>query len=214
MISRRTLYTCQRAAGLIALLALAAGCTTVDPAKPDPVPETTYDWPDTREQLMANFVQAYQEMDYEEYEACLHPDFRFVFIGGDIWERVQDLVSTENMFDGNQGHDEHGQVALSVQSIAVNRFDQLGDWTAQDATHPFFPNTDEGLYDVQLIFFLEGGEHTITITSGQLFYLAAEDVDDGEGGTRTRWFLAGQRDLDSKLRTNDDLNWGDIKALY
>ncbi len=196
----------------LALLALA-GCGSDDPVDPgdDPV---IYKWPETREDLVDNFEQAYGEMNITEYEKILHPDFEFMFAGTEIWERSQDITSTTNMFGGNQGHDEQGQVVLGVQSISVNTFHQIGTWQTQDPTHPYFPNTDLGLFDVQIVFYLEGGEHTITVTSEQQFYVIAEDVEQDDGTTRSRYFMVGQRDLGESLAKGENRSWGTIKHIY
>ncbi len=217
MTSRRTVHTCKVAALVAILMLLAlAGCDSDDPAKPDPDPdpETSYQWPDTREKLMENFEQAYVEMDIDEYDFILHDDFIFIFTDTEVWTRLQDIQSTTNMFSGEQGEYGDGWAVLGVQSIAVHTFNQIGVWERQEPTHPYFPDTDQGLFDVQIVFYLEGGEHTLTVSSEQLFYVKSEEVDDGEGGTRTRCFLAGQRDLGSGLKTNEDMTWGSVKALY
>ncbi len=180
------------------VLALALGGCIFSPQDdngPGDTPEPQYKWPATREDLMDNFEQAYSEMNITEYEKILHDDYKFIFTDTEIWERQQDITSTTNMFNGNQGYDEHGQVVLGVQSISVNTFHQIGTWQTQDPTHPYFPNTDLGLFDVQIVFYLEGGEHTITVTSEQNFYVIEEDVEQDDGTTRSRYFMLGQRDL-------------------
>ncbi|MBC8424658.1 hypothetical protein H8E07_11080, partial [bacterium] len=64
---------------IIILAAILGGCSGDDPVDPGPV-VIPYDWPETAEQLMANFERAYSEMNIDEYGIVLHEDFKFIFI--------------------------------------------------------------------------------------------------------------------------------------
>jgi len=192
------------AAGLVFTVLAAGGCI-FSPQSDDngpsiPVPEVV--WPDTPVKLMGNFEIAYSTMEFSVYEEVLHEDYKFVFADGlVIWERLDDLRSTENMFAGNPGEDpETGAIKQGVQSISINTLDQIGDWIHEPETHPHFPDSERALYEVMIVFTLEGGDNTITVDSQQLFYVKSEEIDMGDGTTKTRFFLYGQQDFDDKKK--------------
>lgn len=191
-------------AGLLVCALAVGGCifSPQDDPEPTPPPVIVYVWPDTREKLMKNFEQAYGEMNIEEYEKILHPDYKFIFTNNDIWERQDDIASTTNMFAGRPGEDETG-LRNGVQSIDVNTMVPLGDWAVQPSNHPYFPDSQRILYQVQIVFNLLGDDgsgtpSTITVSSNQFFYLKSEEIDQGDGTTRTRWFLVGQQDQEGE----------------
>jgi hypothetical protein len=192
-------------AGGVALAVLATGGCIFSPQSEDggpatPPPEAV--WPDTPEKLMGNFEIAYLTMDYTIYEDVLHEDYKFVFADGlRIWERLDDLESMQNLFAGNPGEDpDTGAIKPGVQSIDINTFIPLGDWIHEPATHPNFPDSERALYNVMLVFNLglgdDGTPSTITVQSDQLFYVRSEEIDQGDGTTKTKFFLLGQQDFD------------------
>jgi len=185
----------------LALTVLAGGGCIFSP-DPDPEPETPivepFQWPDTADKLLENFERAYGEMNTTEYELILHEDYKFIFIDNvDIWYRQDDIQSTSNMFAGNPGEDELGNFKDGVQSISINTLIRQTPWEAVPADDPDFPNSEKAFYQVQIVFTLNGGENTITVDSDQQFYVKSEDVDQGDGTTRLRYYLYGQRDLES-----------------
>ena len=194
---------------LLALLTLAACTSGGSPEAPDPSPGDETAWPGTPEQLMANLVAAYEDMDYAAYEACLHPDFRFVFPDGDVWSRAQDLSSAEHLFAGDAGSN-----GMSVSSVIIRTLEQAGTWTETDSTHVYFPDTRQGVFAAVLIFRLDSGTHTITVDAAQHFFLVSGMADPGDGTPITRWYLAGQQDFDPWRSSDTPATWGDVKALY
>ena len=191
------------------------GCSSDDPVSPGP-PLIPYIWPETADELMVNFERAYTEMHAVEYENALHEDFKFIFIdSAEVWYRQTDLTSTANMFAGNPGTNPDDTYRAPIQSIAINTLIRQTPWTAVPSDDPDFPDTEKALYQVQIIFVHEGGENTMTVQSDHLFFVMPEEIDQGDGSTRTRYFLAGQRDLaggggkGGKSRT-----WGAVKAIY
>jgi len=181
-----------------------------------------YQWPDTPAKLIENFKQAYAEMNVDEYRNVLHLDYKFIFIdNAEIWTRDEDLRSTENMFAGNPGVDEEGNLRDGVQSITIDKLIQQTPWENVPPTDPDFPDSEQSLFEVRIIFTLEGGANTITVASDQQFYVISEEVDQGDQTTRTRYYLSGQRDLLSNRTVgsieqlkNEDMSWGSVKSLY
>ncbi len=199
---------------VVGLSGLLGGCTSDDPSDPVNDPVVQYIWPNTADKLMVNFELAYANMDIDEYENCLHPDFRFVFTNGDIWERADDMTSTTNMFAGNLGHDSEGNPRSGVQSIEFIEMTQQLIWDTTRPDHPHFPVSDQALYKVKITFYLDGGMNTITVSSQQLFYAVALEVNQGLGTTRTRYFLCGQQDIESRKSGIETKSWGEIKTFF
>ena len=185
-----------------ALLALIPGCfSSGDPADNDP-PDPTYPFPGTAEQLMTNFKNAYDRMNIAEYRNVLHADFLFVFAAGSpvapptgVYTREDDLESTTNMFNGEQGQDQDGTVKPGVRDIEFTQLQRLTDWEDVPGDDLRFPGARRAQYDVRIVFLLETESlNTITIDCQQLFYVKSvtEPVD---GGTREHFYLIGQQDL-------------------
>jgi len=174
-----------------------------------------YQWSETPDELMGTFAQAYGEMSINPYEDILHEDFKFIFIDDvAIWDKADDLASTANMFAGNPGQNPDGSFREGVQSISLNTLIRQTPWEGIHANDPDFPDSERALYQVNIRFTLEGGLNTITVASDQEFYVKAEQIDQGDGTTRTRYFLAGQRDLGYRGKANEDVTWGQVKSLY
>jgi len=183
----------------LALLVLAAGGCIFSPEDdtggggPPPAP---WVWPGDAEQLMENFERAYSEMNIIEYEKILHEDYKFIFIDAtDTWYRQQDIQSTTNMFAGNPGVNPDDSYRDPVQTIAINTLIRQTPWEDVPANDPDFPNSERALFQVQIVFTLDGGENTITVQSDQQFYVKSEEIDQGDGTTKTKYYLYGQRDL-------------------
>jgi len=185
-------------AGLVLTVLAGGGC--IFSPDPDPTPDTEppepYQWPDTADKLMENFERSYIEMSIDAYRDVLHTDYKFIFIGNETWYRDDDLASTDNMFAGNPGIDpETQELKDGVQSIAINTLLKQTPWEDVPANDPDFPNSKKAYFQVLIIFTLDGGLNTITVDSDQMFYVKSEEVDQGDGTTRTRFYLYGQRDI-------------------
>lgn len=175
-------------------MVLAAGGCIFSPQDDDDPPAeepSVYVWPDEPDELMANFENAYADMDIEHYEDALHDDYKFIFTNNDIWERQDDIASTENMFAGNPGTND-----MAVQSIEIQSLIRQQAWTEEASDHPYFPSSLRAEYQVIIVFKLEGGTNTITVNSSQLFYAQAVEEEDN-GVTKTRYYLVGQQDVAS-----------------
>jgi hypothetical protein len=194
-------------AALAAVSALAYGC--FDSGIPEEVapPASSYPFPDTADQLMANFRAAWDSMDIDEYSYALHADFVFVFAdgcpvapSGGAYTRAEELLHTGRIFAGEPGFDQIGQLPKpGVRDVDFPRLDRLTDWEGLPADDPRFPGALCALFDVRIGFYLDGvGQNTIAVDSQQLFYVKAVDEPQRDGGTRQRFCLIGQRDLDNE----------------
>lgn len=197
------------------LVLCLTGCSDEDPVVPDPADEP-YPWPESADELMDNVRLAYDEMDGEAYGIALHDDFKFIFIGhARVWSRATDIASMERMFGGLPGENPDGTYRAPVQGISVVTLTKHTPWQAVPGDDPDFPNSAMAVYEVLIVFTLEGGENTITVDSDQEFYVEDEEVDTGDGTTRTRYQLVGQRDVaPSYPKANEAMAWGEVKSLF
>jgi hypothetical protein len=192
---------------VFAVLALSiGGCfDSGDPEDTDP-PPVAYPFPDTVEQLMTNFRDAYDSMNITEYDNVLHEDFRFIFAeGSDIdpdgyFTREEDLLSTTHMFNGEQGMSDIGEIKPGVRDIDFRLLTQLSPtWEVVPESDVDFPGASRAIFDVELVFNLrDDGNSTITIDSQQCFYVQSEPEEIAGGGSRLRYYLIGHRDLVNK----------------
>jgi hypothetical protein len=186
-----------------------------------------FPFPDTADKLMTNFKNAYGEMNVGEYSNVLHSDFIFVFADwsdvappSGIYTRDEDLQSTTNMFNGEQGQSPDGQPIPAVRDIAFQQLVRLTDWEDVPETDPYFPGAIRALYDVHVVFNLVNeGWITITVDTQQLFYVRAVAEEQKDGNTQQHFYLIGQQDLDGKLSvspfaSNEDMSWSIVKVLY
>lgn len=171
--------------------------------------------PETPDELMSDFYAAYTSMDIDAYDAVLDEAFKFIFIDNiGMFTRTQDMNSTGNMFAGEPGQNPDGSYRLGVQAISINTLIRQTPWELVPANDPDFPDTERALYLVQIVFRNQGGENTMTVQSDQLFYVSAEEFSQGDGTTRYRYSLAGQRDLLGGGKANEDMTWGSVKSIY
>jgi hypothetical protein len=186
-----------------------------------------FPFPDTADKLMTNFKNAYDEMNIDEYSNVLHSDFIFVFADGSpvaptsgIYTREEDLQSTTNMFNGEQGMDPDGQPKPGVRDIEFTELTQLTVWEDVPETDIYFPGAIRALFDVRVVFCLNTEYmNTITVDSHQLFYLQSIDEAQDGGSNRTHFYMIGQQDLDGKLSvssfaSNENMSWSIVKVLY
>ncbi|MDO9695352.1 MAG: hypothetical protein Q7W56_11500 [Candidatus Latescibacteria bacterium] len=187
------------------LCALAGGCFDPEdsPIEPDPA-VSTYPFPDTADQLMANVRDAYDGMDSVEYAFTLHEDFEFVFspeclIGpdDDTYSREEDLLHTTRLLDGEPGFDmAHQRVLPAVRDIAFLQFENLTGWSEVSMDEPGYPGGLKAMYAVTAVMTLDTvDDNTYGIDSLQLFFAKRGLATLPDGGTRQRYYLIGQQDL-------------------
>ncbi len=191
-------------AALAALVVLAGGCifSPDDDVTNPPVPPS-YPFPDSEVVLMENFKTAYDNMNIEEYRNVLHADFKFVFIDGTpvtptsgYYTREEDLQSTTRMFNHEQGMNNDGEIRAGVRDVDFRYLEKLLDW--EDVQDPEFPGAKSALFEVQIVLYLDDEfNSTITVESQQIFYSKSELEVQEDSSTRQRFYLVGQKDLDT-----------------
>ncbi len=179
-------------------------------------------FPDTPDQLMANFKTVYEAMDSDVYRDLIHPDFMMILEPstiqdfpevGETLDFDEEMGIAGNMFSGAPGHDPEGFITAPVSSIAVPDLERLSVWEISPANDPI-PNTRSALFQVR-IEFNRTGDTTLRVTGQVKFYVTARD-SLYQGEVRPYYQMVGQSDYtnDTFLKSNEDVCFGSAKALY
>jgi len=189
------------------LCALAGGCFDAEDSPIDPDPAvSTYPFPDTAEQLMANVRAAYEDMDITEYAFTLHEDFVFLFstecliapVGGS-YTREEDLLHTGRLLSGETGYDQvHDRVLPAVRDIEIVEFENLTGWSEVAPEEPGFPGGMKAMYAVTAFMTLDtADDNSYGIDGLQVYYVKQDAESVPEGESRLCFYLVGQKDLAS-----------------
>ncbi|MBA4389301.1 MAG: hypothetical protein C0404_15120 [Verrucomicrobia bacterium] len=207
VLSPRLAHALRILAVLAFLGAMAGGCFDSEdvPVQPEPV-VSAYPFPDTAEQLMANVRAAYEDMDIVEYAFTLHEDFVFLFstecliapVGGS-YTREEDLLHTGRLLGGETGYDQvNDRVLPAVKDIEFLEFENLTGWSEVAPEEPGFPGGMKAMYGVSAFMTLDTSDaNSYGIDALQLFYVKQVAVTVPGGESRLRYYLVGQKDLES-----------------
>jgi hypothetical protein len=217
----RTLFTNRHLSRLVwAVLAvlLLAGCSDDDPTTPDP---GAYPFADTEDRALVNFKTAYESLDTDAYvDVVLDDEYGFVFADNSPytpaagWDRGAEVESVTSMFAGNAGYDTVLDTAKpGVQDIDFRTLRRLNAWEDVPLSDPEFPGARKALFEVEIVFILDGGTNTYTMAGQQLFYVMGAEETVG-GVARTRWRVCGQKDLTASSKAGEPMSWGTLKTIY
>ena len=213
---------------LTAILAslLVSGCSnSTDPV--DEGPEyLDYSTPDN---VIDNFVTAWNEMDIAEYrdvilyagdpltrEEDYYAEFKFYFIDyyseGLLWNLEEEQTHTQALFSGDPGS---GGITPGVESVSL-RFNAAGLWTAPDNPievfedeYPIGTRYCTYLTDMTIILTdtIEGSDvNVLLVRSTVRFY-----VIPVEGGEYRLWKWI---DIEGGFRVAGTSSWSDVKVLW
>lgn len=175
---------------LIMLALQFTGCFGFDDVvAPDPG-SGSYPFPETPDQVMANFASAYASRDLEGYAATLHRDFTFVPAGAAAdpkahYSRERELRVAANMFSGVD-REKNGVVIAGISRIVFERCEPLGAWNADgDALRR--------TYGVRVRFLRDRGSELMVDGECDFTVVAVELPDDG-GGSRRGYQILRQVD--------------------
>jgi hypothetical protein len=170
--------------GLGSLLLLAAAGCLFSPDEPEDNgggPNIDLPFPDSKEQLLANFQRVYELMDINVYGPMLHDDYKFFLQEDDIeglglpfdhFNRDDDIDLMTNIFSGNPHLRDDGEVSAAVTEITFGRMDQTTVW--ENSNHPDFPGAQRATFSVD-IEFNRPADTKILVTGSTEFYLASRD---------------------------------------
>ncbi len=165
-----------------------------------PPPPPVIPFPDSEDQLIANFKTAYTSMNIDNYRPVLHPDYLFILRaedvppgGSDRFTYAEELAVTENMFSGLPIERPGDTTVPAISSISIAVLNRLGIWIDVGPSDTNFPNTRKGLYEIQITF-SRPDANTIIVNGEQEFYVASRD-SVANGLTRQYFQLRGQVDM-------------------
>lgn len=177
-------------------------------------------FPDSEDQLIANFLWSLGNLDHTHYADVFHVDYRFKFQSFDVerfelpsafLDREQELEVAVNTFAPSSG----------INAIHVEKFDRLENWV--DATsHPDFPGTRRGIFEVELLV-ERPGSTDLSITGLQEFFLARRDSTLPGGQVRPYFAMIGQVDQSNAQKRGwqvvrhlvpELMSWGAFKVLH
>jgi hypothetical protein len=212
------------------LLALLVACSLVltftgckdndDPVVPQ-TPADVLPFPDTPDQLMANFKTAYADMDLAPYrDEVLNQDYRFILQDS----TVEQFGLLDNIFDfadevriaGKMFTTQPNSLGQIISAIEMQIMQGQGAWTAVPEDDPDFGGVGALVRDYSiLIYFNVQGDFRYETRGDQLFYVVADTVLHA-GVMTPRFSLLGQSDQTSivPLKSTEPTTWGTVKALY
>lgn len=211
------------AAVLLAVVALTiSGCSDDDPStKPNPQ-SYRLPFPDTPDQLMANFQTAVATRDLDAYrDEILADQYEFILqnqtvqqfgLPRAVLDRSAELAITQKMFSGQPNEDGRVLAAIDFQI-----FQPHGPWMPVPAADGYFQAIPGALvrnFDLVIVFDMQG-DLDYEIQGQQLFY-AIPDIRLRDGNMVQCYRLRGQLDACSLVSPDQTAaaTWGSVKAQY
>jgi len=193
------------------------GCSEDDPAAPNDSP--TYPAATHPDTLISNLIRAYEAMDHDAYADMLHANYVFDPVGEGgywgfpaTWDRVTELDIARNMFDGLPGEDpDTGAIKPGIQSISINTLIRQSEWASVPPEDTIYSDAQYAHFDAFIVFTLEGGENTMTVSYDQVFFVR-EVI--GKSNEESIYQIVGHREIRSYLKGNEDNSWSVIKSIY
>jgi hypothetical protein len=174
-----------------------------------------YPFPDTEDQLMANFVAAYSARNIDGYREVLHDDFRFMFQQADIQnfglptnhlDRDQEIAISQVMFSGAPGP---GGVP-GISQIAIQVFVPQTAWE-DVGDHPDFPGSRHRIYAINMDV-VRPNSTTLQVQGQAEFFVVSQDSMT-QGGVLPYWQILGHLDQ-TETKAVESASWGTLKILY
>ena len=205
--------------GVLAGMMILAGCSDDD----DPVlviPEPAIG-PESADELVRQFVSAYEAMDVDQYQVLLDPDFlmilqevtteEFPSVGTSLDYLDEERIHTR-MFSGELLSDPNGLIVPGVQDIEFTRIRALGVWSPTDDVDRF-PATEWAPFEVEILWDRGQSFWTSKVAGTVKIYARANEIEVG-GTQKTYYTMAGMVDLTNLHKSSESSTWGGVKALF
>ncbi len=189
---------------LMMLLLASGGCIfSPDDDGDDNIipPDPELPFPDTPDQLIANFKTVYTGMDFNAYrDEILSEDYTFVLqaetveefeLSDNIYEYADELVIAQKMFSGQPNQD-----GVVLSTIEIQSLQPQGGWLDVPANDPYFggyPGARFRNYIIVSYFIAQGGDFRYEVQGNVLFYVTSTE-EMHEGALTPRYRLLGQLD--------------------
>ena len=178
-------------------------------------------FPDTPDQLLANFRTIYETRDTDEYRIILDPAFvtllqpetvnEFPLVGNEL-DFAEEIRIHDRLFSAESQTDPGGGFIPAVVQISFSRLTQIVDWGLSLPTDPI-PSTLSSLYDVEILVDRGQAYSTLKVEGQIRFYATTAEVLH-EGQPRTYYRLVGQLDLTDSRKDVSIMAWGSLKAYF
>jgi len=208
------------------ILLIMAGCSKEEenPLVPEDelnLPDSSLPFPDTPDQLLANFQTIYETRDADEYQLILDPAFvtllqqdtinEFPHVGTEL-DVAEEIQIHGRLFLGETLTDPDGGLLPAVLNFSFSRFNKIVDWGLSLPSDPI-PNTLSALYDVEILAD-RGQTFSTLMVEGQIrFYVSTAGVIL-DGQPKSYFRLVGQQDLTDNNKDVDEILWGSLKVLF
>ena len=211
---------------MFGVLLAASGCSDdeknpVTPGTGENFPVSSLPFPDTPEQLMANFQKIYETRDTDEYKLILDPAFETLlqqsaqneFPGvGPTLGMTEEYRLHERMFLGEPLEDANGNFLPAIAAIGFSKFRNLVGWGMSLPTDPI-PNTLSAIYEVDIL--VDRGQNFSTLkVAGTIRFYVTTAEGKLNGQPKTYYRLIGQLDLTNIGKSTAVIAWGSLKAWY
>ena len=182
---------------------------------------TKLPFPDSPQQVMENFVTAYETQDVVEYLLIMHPDFQTILQQGTMDEfpdvgptldRYEEQNIHKRMFSGLALSDPNGDLVPGISAIVFEVFQPLAPWE-DTPNDDIIPNAMYSLYEVQILVDRGQTYSTLRVEGMIKFYVVSREFEH-EGSIRHYFQMIGQVDLTDSFKSTESTNWGSIKALF
>jgi len=217
--SGKTVHILVLVVAALAGMMILTGCSDDDPVVvPDPDPPIG---PKSPDELMVQFVRAYETMDLEKYLALLDPEFLMI-LGAETIIDFPDVGTTldftkeerihQRMFSGEQHEDPDGNFVPGTSAIAFLDIRALAGWVSSDDEDQF-PGTVWAPFELNLLF--DRGQQFSTLkVDGMVKIYARTHEAEVDGTTIAYYLMAGMVDLTGFGKGTESTAWGNVKALY
>ena len=203
---------------IFAILLIVSGCNDDEPVRVVPVPDVG---PESPEELIVGFMNAYAAMDAEKYMALLDQDYlmilstlttdQFPDVGPSL-DIAQEERIHNRMFSGETVTDPLGNMIPAVKTIAFRVFKALDAW-GRVGEGDRFPGTVWAPFEVELLFD-RGPENSVLKLSGVVKIHARSHEVMVNSKKFTYYLMAGMTDLTYLGKGVEDTPWGTVKATY
>jgi len=201
-----------------ATLLIVSGCNDDEPVRVVPVPDVG---PESPEELMVRFEDAYAAMDPVKCMALLDQDYlmilstlttkQFPDVGTTLDYATEERIHNR-MFSGEPVTDPLGNLIPSVKTIEFRVLKALDAW-GRVGEGDRFPGTVWAPFEVELLFD-RGPENSVLKLSGVVKINARSHEIMVGSKTFTYFLMAGMTDLTYSGKGVEDTPWGTVKATY
>jgi len=189
----------------LAILIAPAGCIFSpddDDPSDGPPPAAGLPFPGSKDQLIANFRQIYEDMDALEYKDVIHRDYKTKLQASTVEEfglpvaffTYEDEVRIhQRMFSGDALTDPDGNAVPGVTSVEFSQFVQQDAWAVAPPNDPDFPNAEWAIFNSEFQFTRTG--YTTLVVRGPIKVYVTSRDSLHEGSSRPYYQMIGQVDL-------------------